>query len=235
MLDNLALDLVNSTVLNGMNENNTNASNTILGYLKNGGGTTSDQWPTSGVSYWTSDDSSYSDPWIAIKNADDESWNPDTTTTSYGNGSGKIGIYYNYCAASAGTYCWGNGTEYSGSPSSDPKTSSLYDIDGDICPKGWHLPTTDNTNGEYQNLYDAYSSAPEGQDVAFRNALSTPLSGYFFNGSASSQGSTGFFWSSTWYSTSDMRYPIVNSSYVNPSGSSYRFNGYSVRCVQGSA
>ncbi|MBR2997268.1 hypothetical protein IKF33_02465, partial [Candidatus Saccharibacteria bacterium] len=92
MQDNLALDLVASE--NNITSSNTNASDTYLNYLKgNSTGTTSDQYPTAGVAYWTSS-YSYSAPLIAIKNANDDTWNPDTVaSTTYGNGSGKIGIY----------------------------------------------------------------------------------------------------------------------------------------------
>ena len=233
MLDNLRLDLGDSTVLNNTTSSNTNASDTYLSYLKNGGGSTSDKYPTAAVSYWTSS-YSYSAPLVAIKNASDDSWNPDTVASvTYGEGSGKIGVYYNYCAASAGSYCWGNGTSYSGSPTSDPNTSSLRDIDADICPAGWRMPTS-SSSGEYQALYGSYSSASEGQAVAFRNALSTPLSGGFNNGSAINQGSYGYFWSSTWSNTYGMYYLYVNSSGVGPSSYTDRGFGTSLRCVLGS-
>ena len=226
MLDNLRLDLVASK--NNITSSNTNASDTYLNYLKNGGGTTSDQYPTAGVAYWTSS-YSYSAPLIAIKNANDDTWNPDTVaSTTYGNGSGKIGIYYNYCAASAGSYCWGNGTSYTGSPESDPKSDTLYDIDADICPAGWHMPTT-TSGGEYDYLYNTAYSANK---TNFKTALSTPLSGYFNGGSASNQGSYGSFWSSTWASTYKLRGLYVNASDVNPSNYNYRYYGYSLRCIR---
>ena len=225
MQDNLALDLVASG--SNITSSNTNASDTYLNYLKgNSTGTTSDQYPTAGVSYWTSS-YSYSAPLIAIKNANDDTWNPDTVASvTYGNGSGKIGIYYNYCAASAGSYCYGNGTSSTGSPSSDPKSGTLYDIDADICPAGWHIPTTDS-GGEYQYLYNtAYSS----NATNFRNALSTPLSGNFYDGLVLEQ-EYWDFWSSTWYSTNSMRSLDVDSNYVYLLDGYDRYDGYSLRCV----
>ena len=226
MLDNLRLDLVASK--NNITSSNTNASDTYLNYLKNGGGTTSDQYPTAGVSYADSSNY-YSIPKIAIKNVDNENWNPDTVASvTYGNGSGKIGIYYNYCAASAGSYCWGNGTSYTGSPSSDPKSGTLYDIDADICPAGWHMPTT-TSGGEYYYLYNTAYAA---NATNFKTALSTPLSGNFGNGSANGQGSYGVFWSSTWNSTYNMRSLGVNASDVGPSSNNYRSIGNSLRCIR---
>ena len=228
MLDNLALDLVASK--NNITSSNTNASDTYLNYLKGvNTGTTSDQYPTAGVAYWTSS-YSYSAPLIAIKNANDDTWNPDTVASvTYGNGSGKIGVYYNYCAASAGSYCWGNGTSSTGSPESDPKSDTLYDIDADICPAGWHMPTTTSGSGEYYYLYNTAYSANQ---TNFKNALSTPLSGLFYDDSARNQGSFGGFWSSTWYGTSNMSYLLVYASTVYPSNTNNRVNGNSLRCLR---
>ena len=227
MLDNLRLDLVASQ--SNITSSNTNASDTYLNYLKGTStGTTSDQYPTAGVSYADSNNY-YSIPKIAIKNANDDTWNPDTiASTTYGNGSGKIGVYYNYCAASAGSYCWGNDTSPTGSPSSDPKSDSLYDIDADICPAGWHMPTT-TSGGEYYYLYNTAYSA---NATNFRNALSTPLSGYFLSGSAVNQGSRGGFWSSTWYNTFSMRRLFVSASNVLPSDYYNRNYGLSLRCIR---
>ena len=135
------------------------------------------------------------------------------TTTSYGSGSGKIGVYYNYCAVSAGTVC---AYEYFDKASYD------------ICPKGWRMPTG-GSSGEYQALYTAYSSNP----TNFKDALSTPLSGDFYNSSQRSLGSNGYFWSSTNNGSTDfaMYGLYVDSSDVNPRYSHGRDGGYSVRCV----
>ena len=137
----------------------------------------------------------------------------DNTTTGYGSGSKKIGVYYNYCAASAGNIC-------------TDSNSSNGSADRDVCPKGWRMPTGDSS-GEYQTLYTKYSSNASN----FRNALSTPLSGYFYNSSASYQGSDGEFWSSTRDDTTYMYVLYVNSSNVVPAGGSLRRLGYSVRCL----
>ena len=213
MLDNLRLDLTDFDVLNNTTASNTNASATSLDYLKNGGGTTSDQYPTAPLNNeaWTSSSQNfYSIPMII-------STYKDQTTTSYGNGSGKIGVYYNYCAASAGSYCYGNGT--SAGTSSGNATE-------DLCPAGWRMPTG-GSSGEYRALYTAYSS----NDTNFRNALSTPLSGLFYSGSVYSQGSYGTFWSSTRYSGNYMHYLYVDSGGVWPSGSDDRISGFSMRCL----
>ena len=217
MLDNLRLDLGNSAVLANTTADNTNASATSLNYMKNGGGTTSDQYPTAKINNeaWTSSSQNYYS--IPMTVSSGNGWDKDTTVTSYGSGSGKIGVYYNYCAASAGSYCYGNGTS-SGSASGNATE--------DICPAGWRMPTG-GSSSEYQVLYAAYSS----NATNFRNALSTPLSGYFDYGSAGSQGSYGYFWSSTRSNDSNMYDLRVGSSGVGPQNVDSRFSGGSVRCL----
>ena len=230
LLDNLALDLTNSTVLNAMNENNTHASNTTLGYLKNGGGTASDQYAITGVVNWTDSPTyasrySYSDPLVNLTNKDV------IPTSYYGTddpmknavtaGNWKVGGYYNYCAASAGSYCYGNGT--SAGTSSGNATE-------DICPKGWRMPTG-STSGEYQALYN---NASYNTYANYRSALHLPLSGYFRSGSAGDQGSDGYWWSSTKLSDSNMRGLSANTGNIMPAYNDTRNYGYSVRCVLGS-
>ena len=246
LLDNLRLDLTNETVIQALNDTNTNATAESLGYLKNGGGTFLDQWAIAGLAKtnWT-DQFTYSQPQVAksgtcyntncVNNPTEGTWNKDATTTKYGNSSGKIGIYYNYCAASAGSYCWGDETDSSGSPTTDPIATSAYDIAGDICPKGWRMPTNgtiDTTvtpnGGEYSILNNAY---PEDQDD-LRNAFSVALSGLLNMNTARNQGTTAYFWSSTWISVSAMRNLLVSTSNISPSNSTDRaMGGLPVRCI----
>ena len=239
MLENLRLDLVDSTVQGNLTSDTTNASDTALGYLKNGGGTTSDKYPTSSVQLADSNDY-FSIPAIAkagvcldaycVDSPAAGEWDSEVVTPATINGTtsiaqGKVGIYYNYCAVSAGSYCWGDGTASTGSPTTDP-SGTLRDIDGDICPKGWHLPTS-TSDGEFQALYTAYSS----NVTDFQTALSTPLSGCFASGMAREQGNLGLFWSSTWIYPSNMLRLNLRSSDVSPSSNYRRNSGYSVRCV----
>ena len=215
LLDNLALDLTDSTVLSAMDSTNTNASDTTLGYLKGTStGTTSDKYATAKVANWTSS-YSYSAPLVNMgyKNTVPT----DATSTA---GGYKIGGYYNYCAASAGSYCYGNGTSY-GTSSGDATES--------ICPKGWRLPTG-NTSGEYQALYN---NSNYNTYANYRAALHLPLSGSFINGSPSNQGSNGYFWSSTRRNNNYMYGLYLNTSNIDPGYSYYRYFGYSVRCVYG--
>ena len=81
--------------------------------------------------------------------------------------------------------------------------------------------------GEFQTLYSAYSS----DHTNFTTALSTPLSGSFNSGSASLQGSGGYWWSSTRSGSTGMYNLYVGTSDVGPQNSSYRDYGFSIRCI----
>ena len=218
MLDNLRLDLGNTTVLNNTTASNTNASATSLNYMKNGGGTTSDKYPTAKINNvaWTSSSQNYYS--IPMTVSSGNGWTKDTVASvKYGSGSGKIGVYYNYCAASAGSYCYGNGKS---------EGTSSGNAEEDICPAGWRMPTG-GSSGEYQALYTAYSS----DATNLKTALSTPLSGSFYDGSASVQGSSGYFWSSARSNDGSMYYLGVYSSDVFPHSGGSRNFGNSVRCL----
>ena len=232
LLDNLALDLTNDTILNSLSADNTNIDTTndpgALEALKGTTlGTTSDKYATAKVANWTSGYSS-SAPLVNLTNKDRTAPNgtsSDPMQSQATSGGWKYGGYYNYCAASAGSYCYGNG------PSSGNATS-------DICPKGWRM-STGNTSGEYSALANAiYGSTGSTSDSTayanYRNALRLPLSGYFLNGSARDQGSYGGFWSSTRLDSNYMHILSLHTSLVNPANDSGRSSGRSVRCVLGS-
>ena len=156
------------------------------------------------------------------------------TKYNYGPGSYKIGTYYNYCAASAGTYCYGNGTSAG--------TTASGDATSDICPAGWHMPSDNGgNNGDYLTLCSAIKgSACAGtalntmsiaDSTSLQYQLSTPLSGDYSSGTAYRQGTYGVFWSTTYYSGASMQDLFVYSSGVRPQDISNRNNGRSVRCV----
>ena len=232
MLENLALDLTDSDVESAMldsTDTKTNASYQTLTYLFNGGGSS----PYTNYAVANANSSNYYDrPAIAksgtcndaycVNNPTSGNWTYDSTIKK-----GKIGIYYNYCAASAGSYCYA-------SNASEDRLNTAIDAAEDICPSGWRMPTggpistsgDDNGGGEFQNLYNKYNNAK-----LFQEALSTPLSGYFSNGKAYNQGNSGDFWSSTRYYGNYMYNLYVYSTNVSPQSVGYRYDGYSMRCI----
>ena len=216
LLDNLALDLTNSTVLENLSSDNTNAS-TGLPYLK--GITTRDpsidengQYATAGVSNWTSGLSN-SAPLVNLTNKDVIPSDATSQTGQY-----RVGGYYNYCAASAGSYCYGNGAS---------EGTASGNATEDICPKGWRMPTG-GSSGEYQALYN---NSSYNTYANYRSALRLPLSGFFYDGSAYNQDLFGIFWSSTRGDINGMHYLNLSSDNINPVDLSNRALGGSVRCL----
>ena len=208
LLDNLRLDPTQVSLDSLIG--NTNATEQALTHFKNGGG--GSPYPSSGVVAKTATGGSWSStytlPYIVTQY---------TNTVQGASGSapaGKIGVYYNYCAASAGSYCYATSAEYNG------------DASNDVCPAGWRMPTG-GESGEYQALRNYYDS-----DASFMEALNTPLSGYFYSGSAKYQGSSGEFWSSTNYNKSAMFRMVVDDSFAYPQQYDLRNTGNSVRCIR---
>ena len=219
MLDNLALDLTNSTVKSKLSASNTNATATSISRLINGGGSTSDQYATAGVANWTSSNS-FSTPLVNMASKDVVPSN-----APGGSGYKKVGGYYNYCAASAGSYCYGNGT--SAGTSSGNATE-------DICPKNWRMPTNTTSSNLANRIYGSTNYTTDATQTAnYRNALSLPLSGFFLSGSAKYRGSNSMFWSSTRQGNINMYRPGTTDSAVYPSDYSSRDTGASVRCLAG--
>ena len=150
----------------------------------------------------------------------------------------KCGYLYNWYAATAGTGTYAtstNGTNVSGS----------------ICPTGWRLPSgssdgstatgdgTSYTAADFAVLNasmnagslttGSISSYPTGWQ--FTGAWSGVFSGYWSYGFYS-QGSDGYYWSSTAYSSTNARNLNFYSSNVLPGNYySYKYFGRAVRCV----
>lgn len=139
------------------------------------------------------------------------------SVTNYGSGSGKAGVYYNFCAASAGTVC-----------SASSPQNAIYDI----CPVGWRL-ATGGSSGELQALYRTY-----GSNVSrFNAAFSTALSGWFDanqgnNGTYKEFDSAVVYWSSTASNNINKTYilKLTRNSIVQNTGY-LENNGFSVRCL----
>ena len=137
---------------------------------------------------------------------------------------GKIGNYYNWSAAVASndTTTRVDNTN-SAAIAENPKNS--------ICPKGWRLTRSSSTPvyNDFQNLYSAYGNI----DKANGYPLWLVRAGLVSYGTLYYSGSSGYYWSSTVYS-SDYAYNLnIRSGDFYPS--SYdgyaRSYGFSLRCV----
>ena len=230
MLDNLALDPTDVATATNMSADNTNASaEAITNYLN--GGSSATGWSSVAVlnktSSWNSSNSGYTQPWV-----NNQSTN--TLVTGYGpastNGQAKVGVYYNYCAVTVGTYC------YDRSSSGVDLPNTFIDAPQDVCPANWRMPTG-GTNGEYAMLDSKYNSIHDATSTAsLQYNLSAILSGYFYNNSAAGvQGLSGDWWTSTWRSGTVMYFLTAESTnvYLDGSGSLGRYNGRSIRCLVG--
>lgn len=215
MLDNLALEINDSTVLNGMDALNTNATSATLASLQSTGVTANNSW--------TAD--SYMTPMVNTLSKDltrANVTNPSDPMTEAN--AWKFGVFYNYCAATAGSYC-------------SASNVSLGNATEDICPAGWSLPTG-YSSGSIQALARLYNNGLPGtitnstNYANFRTAFRLPIAGYVTNGSVSNRGELSGYWSNTGGSYSQYMYGLgVYAASVNPLGYASRSYGQGIRCV----
>lgn len=238
LLDNLKLDLTATGASTRITSANTNADTTSLNALfgtavRNAATDQDGNLATAGVAIWPSSTSSYSEPLINTSKRDIIIMDPIVTADGY-----MAGIYYNYCAASAGSYCYGDGASAGSSAVDKPNTA--IDAEYDICPAGWRMPTgynydaTDRPDGaEYQKLLNKYPDITGGdnQYTRVRKALLLPLAGNVTNGTVFNSEYTAVVWSSTFSFTNSVYYLGAADSAVGGQSSTTRDHGSSVRCI----
>jgi len=230
LLDNLRLNPTIQTVAQGLNSTNTNASNEAIYNLIYHSSEHADGWTSVPISNVSTSFSSYNSASINAQSQDKK-------VNSFGlaavNGQAKVGIYYNFCAASAGTYCYNNATTTIDIP------DTLIDAPQDLCPANWRIPTG-GPGGEYYTLAHSYDPSLDGS-YSSNNALSvnsiqynlsTPLSGYYFGASPLEQNENGSFWSSTKCSNHQMYQLFVyHDDYVYFDGTTSVGSGKNIRCL----
>ena len=181
-----------------------------------------------------------------------------TTTTSSEYYSYKVGNYYSWRTATAGT---GRGA------GSNPGTGVLTDVFGtdmtvrnnntlvSICPKGWRLPTDGNpdggttgittpgsatnlVNGDFTTLINAYGGSDGFADGTAYTQMTNPsygpnfaLSGYVGASGQRGVSSGGFFWSSTVSSYNGAYGMNLDTSNVGSQNNYGKYFGRSIRCV----
>lgn len=144
-----------------------------------------------------------------------------TPTTANGDTNAHyiLGNHYQWNAATAGT---------GGSITSGTATSS-------ICPKGWRLPTS-NAGSEFETLVTQLGGTSTTDNLTkspfygVRGGYVGQITDYLFNGA----GNCGCYWSSTPrsnYGGNAHSLRFYGTDTIDPSYSSLRSYGYSVRCV----
>ncbi|MBR3052437.1 hypothetical protein IKG60_02350 [Candidatus Saccharibacteria bacterium] len=142
-----------------------------------------------------------------------------------------MSYYYNWTAAIASNDSSSFDTPTYNDPTANPQNS--------ICPKSWRLPTISNDPGttpgstnEFRRLNILYNS--NSTDNA-SGLISAPLylsrSGRIDGGSLLYAGGSGFYWSSPVSSSEYARGLRFYATDVYPENSSYRYAGFSLRCV----
>lgn len=149
-------------------------------------------------------------------NATTEPTAPSTST----NGTGQYGYLYNWCAAM--------GVQTSTSACMNA-TTPAPDASISICPAGWRLPTSNG--GDFTTLNSAVNSGSTSSPSGLLSSWFAQYGGYWYSG-FSTQGSNGYYWSST-QSAATLGYGLFfSSASVDPANSSgNKQSGQSVRCI----
>ena len=127
-----------------------------------------------------------------------------------------------YVDSDNGFYTWYTATAGTGTQSMSSGNTSVS-----ICPKGWRLPTSGNSNSEFQALHNNYNSS----SALRTNPVNLNLSGRVYGSSRGYQGSGGFYWSSTVNSDGSAYDLYLDTSDIYPADYNGKYNGFSVRCV----
>ena len=222
MLENLALDPTDSVTANNMNADNTNATTeAITNYLNGGSSTTG--WSSEAIktaTYLQTSDKSKPRLVSRLK---------DTFVQGYGpasvDGRSKTGIYYNYCAATVGTYCYSSGAI--------DVQDTLIDAPQDICPASWRMPTG-GEGGEYATLINRYNKTQDATNVnSLQYNLSVSISNIYYNNQTYFP-SNGYWWTSTYTSTGSMYSFEATSGSVSAAAkfsNDERWLGQTMRCI----
>ena len=238
LLDNLRLNPVASEA--NINENNTNAPSTVISkfFAENGGrvagNSSTDRYATSKVKYFDSS-ATYDEP-LVYSDYNNRTITDTGRSDVSGSEDWKFGTYYNFCAMTVGSYCYGSGTSDGGTVLD--RQDTLIDAEYDICPANWRLPTG-TQYGETQALYKKYfyydyDAGVNHNDYGdLRSDLRIPLSGYHDGTGVWMQGDMAQVTSSTILpdyptSTTTLYISTYSADGMNSAGRRY---GYPIRCV----
>ena len=149
---------------------------------------------------------------------------------------GACSMNGNTVASGAYYYSW-----YAATAETGTSADVNVDTSASICPIGWRLPanyTIDSTKsyGSLTNAYNLTSGGANNSQNHVSELESSPLnfarSGLYGGGSLLYNGTDGYYWSSTAYSSSTYAYYFYyRTSYTYPQHNSYKYYGFNVRCV----
>ena len=135
-----------------------------------------------------------------------------------------------YGTSTSGEYVWGNDTQCTSSSTTAcagyySYTTATAGINGsgDICPKGWRLPS----HLELTALKDTYTTGKTLTKSPFLGVYA----GYYNGSSFRDGGSYGYYWSSSENTSVNAWFLNFNSSSAYVSYYGDKFLGYSIRCV----
>lgn len=239
MTQNLDLDLSSSVALtpddSDVSSSWTPTRSTTTSIFSNTDNTEQYSWDPG---YWVkSDPDGYSDYCDQVASLSDSSctsagWTDVSSMTPMADGTTNEVISTDNNTYNA-HYLVGNLYQWNAATAGTGGTIISQDATDSICPKGWQLPTSNNSNsGSFQALMNAYSigNNSAGSAAITQSPLYFHPSGYVYSGSLWYAGGYGRYWSSTAYSNSNYAYVLAfRLSNVSSSGSNNRYYGRSVR------
>jgi len=143
----------------------------------------------------------------------------------------QFGYLYNWCAAMGGPAL---------NPLACANALNNPNRNVSICPAGWRLPTggadgaavQNNNTNEFWNLNQAVNGGLTTTDVGLRTQWFAMRSGQWSNGSFTSAGMSGQYWSSTQSNVTVSARPLqLLETIVNPSNALNKQTGQSIRCI----
>jgi len=134
------------------------------------------------------------------------------------------GVYYNYCAVSAGTFCVENADDWTG--------DKIYDL----CPAGWRMPRSGviDSQNDFAILYQSYNSDALAAIDAFNAYGGGMVTG---GGAPTNQDTWGHYWSSSIYNFEGVhgyawRASLSwNNEVFRAAESADRYTGATLRCM----
>ena len=103
----------------------------------------------------------------------------------------------------------------------------------------WHMPTKEDFQELYDNCKRSWVDIKGKKGLLFTskingNSIFLPAAGYYDGTSLNGRGSCGYYWSASFFDSSDAFYLLFVSGNVNPQNYYNRYYGISVRAVQDS-